>query len=158
MRTLRLPTSGRTPPVANPPRHPTLIRSLHADLLTAVYYVCTLTTDLSDIPRSEFQTFTNVGGEEFYRIKFKLQMTLSDEVRSIRIWHFTHTLPRVADGALLVGLEVRVDIQGQTLRVGRDTVHLRVVAGAGSRPYGEAAVMAIYLEEYARAGVVDSSM
>ena len=74
------------------------------------------------------------------------------------MWYCTHTPSRVADEALLAGLEVRVDIQGQTLRAGGDTVHLRVPAGAGLRPYGEAAVMAIYLREYVRAGVVDYSM
>jgi len=62
---------------------PTLMESSpRADRLPAVYYVCTLTTDLSDIPRSEFQIFTNVRGERFYRVTFKLRMTLSHEVRS----------------------------------------------------------------------------
>jgi len=50
---------------------------------TAVYRVCTLTVNLSCIPRKKFDRFTNSKGEQFWRVKFKHQMTLVNEVSEV---------------------------------------------------------------------------
>jgi hypothetical protein len=48
---------------------------------SAVDTVCTLRSDLTDIPVSKFKIKTNSSGERFYRVDFHLSMKVLDEVR-----------------------------------------------------------------------------
>jgi len=45
-----------------------------------IYRVCTLRTDLSSIPRENFQRRSNSAGQEYYYIYFQLKTTVVDEV------------------------------------------------------------------------------
>jgi len=52
-------------------------------IATAVYQVCTLTADLSCIPRYKFSIFTNSEGVQFWHVNYKHQMTLVNEVSEV---------------------------------------------------------------------------
>ena len=49
----------------------------------AIYYVCTLRSNFSNLPRNKFGRHKNSMGQEYYHFEFLLRMTLSNEVRSI---------------------------------------------------------------------------
>jgi len=55
----------------------------HSLTSKAIYHVCTLTSDLSCIPRSKFSIFTNSKGEKFWHVEFIKRMTLVNEVSAI---------------------------------------------------------------------------
>jgi hypothetical protein len=49
----------------------------------AVHRLCTLKTDLGNIPTGKFTRTTNSKGQQFYKIVFTLVMEVEDEVCSI---------------------------------------------------------------------------
>jgi len=67
----------------NPNGTPSPSPLFHSLISKAIYHVCTLTSDLSCIPRSKFRIFTNSKGEKFWHVKYMERMTLVNEVSAI---------------------------------------------------------------------------
>ena len=51
----------------------------------AIHHICTLTSDLTGTPVGKFIKHTNSSGAVYYRVSFKLQMSLVDEVLKLEL-------------------------------------------------------------------------
>jgi len=64
---------------------------------SAIYRICTVTSDLSAVPLSKFKKHRNLAGKEYYRVEYDLRMKLVNEVRLLTTIRCPYSNVEVAD-------------------------------------------------------------